>query len=355
MHAPRCLFVATAMLLWEQDLLAQSRADFDALAEGTSATTLVTPAGTFQDLVLDAAGTPGMFFVDDASASLPTYASRFSPPNVLAPGGFVAGPTLASTPVKSFRILLSQPASAIRVGVFVDTLPQANGVDVQFVSAGQVLFQSHIVPFVQSGWHADTVSACDHPGGPFDELRFVGQGSVDGGRFRCAIDTLVIANAPCGSAVSACAANVVGGCPCGKPPFPGPTGGCGHSAWGGLGGRLGASGISSLTVDEVLLNVVVLPRFATGILAQSTAITNGVVFGDGVLCLSPPRIRVLGMTMNDAGYQAYPWPWELPLSVRAGLTTPGARWYQFVFRDVASFCTPSTYNVTNGISIAWVP
>jgi hypothetical protein len=197
------------------------------------------------------------------------------------------------------------------------------------------------------------VVLCEHSAGPYDEIRFVGSGTTDGGRFRCAIDTLLIANAPCGPIPTMCAANVVGGCPCGNQPTGGPPSGCTHSF--GQGGKLTAAGTISITADGVVLGFIGLPASSTGVLAQSSGMTAGAPFGDGLLCLAPPRMRVLSLAVNGSGSSSYPLPGEMPLSVRAGLTTPGTRHYQFVYRNAAAFCTPSTYNVTNGVTIAWGP
>jgi hypothetical protein len=37
------------------------------------------------------------------------------------------------------------------------------------------------------------------------------------------------------------------------------------------------------------------------------------------------------------------------------VTAPGTRTYQLIYRDAASFCTPSAFNATNAVSIAWIP
>ena len=348
------ILIAISLTLLPRIAPAQTLSDFENLSEGFAATTLVTPAGTFQDLVLDAQGTPGTFYVDDASATLAGL-SRFTAPNVLAPGGYVPGGALASTPVKSFRILLTQPSTAIRIGLFLDSLPQGNRLYVSFMRNGQMGFVAILYPTGQ-GWVSRVLGSCNDPL-DFDEIQFLGDGDVDGGRFRCAIDTLVIGNVPCG-APSTCVADVIGGCPCGNQPNSQLPAGCAHSL--GQGGSLWATGIASLTVDEVVLHLDYLPPFSTGILAQSSSLTTGAIFGDGILCLGTPVSRVLSRAANGMGHATYPtagYPYsgELPLSVRAGVTTPGTRSFQFVYRNAATFCTTSTFNVTNGTTITWAP
>jgi hypothetical protein len=41
------------------------------------------------------------------------------------------------------------------------------------------------------------------------------------------------------------------------------------------------------------------------------------------------------------------------VSVRGGVTVPGVRTYQTWYRNASPFCTPSTFNLTNGLSILW--
>jgi hypothetical protein len=42
--------------------------------------------------------------------------------------------------------------------------------------------------------------------------------------------------------------------------------------------------------------------------------------------------------------------------VRGAVTTAGSvRNYQVWYRNAAAFCTPSTFNLTNGLSVTWQP
>jgi hypothetical protein len=43
------------------------------------------------------------------------------------------------------------------------------------------------------------------------------------------------------------------------------------------------------------------------------------------------------------------------VSVRREVLAPGVRTYQVWYRNAASFCTSSTFNLTNGLSIQWEP
>jgi hypothetical protein len=37
------------------------------------------------------------------------------------------------------------------------------------------------------------------------------------------------------------------------------------------------------------------------------------------------------------------------------VASPGLRTYQLWYRNAAVFCTTSTFNLTNGIEVSWVP
>ena len=38
-----------------------------------------------------------------------------------------------------------------------------------------------------------------------------------------------------------------------------------------------------------------------------------------------------------------------------GITQPGAYFYQSWYRNAAAFCTSSTFNLTNGVTVTWTP
>lgn len=327
----------------------QARTDFDSLTEGFVGPTLVTPAGTFLDLQLDTLGTPGNFAIENASGLLSAEA-RFSTPNVLGFGSFAPGNSVLTTPVSSFRVLLTHPASAIRLGLFLDITSPFNFILVEFYSGGVA---GATWAGSSSQYHVFDVSECDNPG-PYDEIRVRGMGTVDGGRFRGMLDTLVIANAPCDSAPTACAAGPLTACPCGNTPTSTTPMGCINSS-GTLGGVLGAGGIASLTVDEVQVNAVFLPVLTSGLLAASNTLTTGAVFGDGYSCLGPAPQRIAVRLANGAGLWSY-YPTTGPrFSVAAGMVAGTPRSFQLFYRDNAAFCTSATYNVTNAFTLTYAP
>lgn len=350
MNASRAWLVAATVLL-AHPVHAQARADFDALSEGFVGATLVTPAGTFRDLVLDAAGTLGPFAVDDGSATLAGL-PRFSAPNVLSLGAFTPGPALASAPVKSFRIVLPHFASAIRIGLFLDSLPAGNVVDVQFFTNGQPGPVTTIAGTGASGWTAQTIEAC---GGSavYDEVRFSGSGTVDGGRFHGAVDTFVMAVVECGAASHFCVPTP-GSCPCGNDPPGGPQqSGCGNSL--GQFGTLSMEGIPSIAVDEMIAHVSHVPPFSTGLLVQSRTAIPHVPFGDGSRCIGAPLTRLVRVQADGNGAVDYPHAGDTPLSLLGSIhgAGKGVILYQFVYRNQAAFCTSSTFNITNGCYLQW--
>jgi hypothetical protein len=80
----------------------------------------------------------------------------------------------------------------------------------------------------------------------------------------------------------------------------------------------------------------------------------GSLFGDGLRCAGGSVIR-LGTKTNVGGQSQYPVGGDLSVSVRGNVVAPGTRTYQCWYRNAAAFCTASTFNLSNGMSIAWQP
>jgi hypothetical protein len=53
------------------------------------------------------------------------------------------------------------------------------------------------------------------------------------------------------------------------------------------------------------------------------------------------------------GTSLYPAANDPELHVRGQIASPGVRTYQVWYRDTAAFCTPSPFNLTNGVQITW--
>jgi hypothetical protein len=59
--------------------------------------------------------------------------------------------------------------------------------------------------------------------------------------------------------------------------------------------------------------------------------------------------------VNAGGASSYPAAGDLPISLKGAVTAPGLRFYQTWYRNAASYCTPSTFNFTNGLVVLWNP
>jgi hypothetical protein len=162
----------------------------------------------------------------------------------------------------------------------------------------------------------------------------------------------VVYRAP-GAGLAFCAGDgSAGACPCGNLSAPGSGAGCANSL--GVGGLLAASGIASLAGDTLVLAGEGMPN-ATVLYFQGTTRQNGGTgspFGDGLRCAGGTVVR-LAATTNVAGASRYPFGPNAPVSVRGSVGTPGVRTYQAWYRNAASFCTGDTFNLTNGVEIAW--
>ncbi len=147
-------------------------------------------------------------------------------------------------------------------------------------------------------------------------------------------------------------------CPC----DPGQSGnageGCANSF--GTGGRISATGPASVNNDRVRLRVEGLPPATSALFFQGNvqqAGGAGVVFGDGLLCVTENIVRLGTRTtafgVAEFGYGVGADPL---VSVRGLLPgTGGTRHYQVWYRNSAAFCTAAVFNLSSGLTIAWTP
>jgi hypothetical protein len=142
-------------------------------------------------------------------------------------------------------------------------------------------------------------------------------------------------------------------CPCGNTGIKGH--GCGNTAFA-AGGLLTGTGVASVSADSVVLHGSALTS-ATCLYFQGTAVT-GVMFGDGLSCAGGPgSIRLGSKHATTTGTSFFPDVGDPKISVK-GLIPPGGgtRYYQMWYRDSSPvFCTPSTFNLTNGYAVVWTP
>jgi hypothetical protein len=144
-------------------------------------------------------------------------------------------------------------------------------------------------------------------------------------------------------------------CPCGNSSALGAGQGCTNSF--GSGARLTASGQFSVANDTLVLTCNGLPSTAAALFFQGTIQVGagaGAVFGDGLRCVMGTVIR-LHIETASGGVATYPHAGEPPVSV-AGSAPPNlSRLYQVWYRNAAPFCTSSTFNLSQGLSVPWQP
>jgi len=146
-----------------------------------------------------------------------------------------------------------------------------------------------------------------------------------------------------------CSAPMGAGCPCGNGSFLGA--GCANSV-NSNGGLLAQSGSASIANDTLTLlgsgmtnsNALYFQGTSFGYVAS--------VYGDGLRCVTGTVVR-LGTRTNSSGASQVPSLGGTSISTIGGVTTPGTRCYQVIYRDNGSFCTPSNFNATSGLAIAW--
>jgi hypothetical protein len=136
-------------------------------------------------------------------------------------------------------------------------------------------------------------------------------------------------------------------CPCGNSGAAG--NGCASSV-NASGAHLSGSGFASIAADSLVLGGSGMPNSACLFFQGTTQIDN--VFGDGKRCAGGAVVR-LGTKFNSGGASHYPSGTDAHVAVKGGVTTPGTRTYQIWYRNAAAFCTPSTFNLTNGQMVTW--
>jgi len=155
---------------------------------------------------------------------------------------------------------------------------------------------------------------------------------------------------PAWSITPYCFGNAGGfGCPCGNFGLAG--NGCANSG-NAFGAHLAGSGTPSVGADNFVLSGSGMPNGFV-MYFQGTAGAQA-PFGDGILCVGGAIIR-LGLEANVAGASQYPTGPDQPVSVK-GMTSAGVGYrYQAWYRDAIVYCTPSTFNLSNGVLAYWAP
>ncbi len=148
-----------------------------------------------------------------------------------------------------------------------------------------------------------------------------------------------------------------GNCPCGNQVPIGTDAGCRNSA--GTGGALRMTGTASVSADTVVLTASGFPPSSSLAIFWGAGLmyVSPVPFGDGLLCFQ--RSLELGVVAPSNGVATFGFgvPGTNLVSI-AGQVPPGGatRSYVVQYRDpLPDYCTTSAENVTNALSIRWLP
>ena len=147
-------------------------------------------------------------------------------------------------------------------------------------------------------------------------------------------------------------------CPCGNNSSADSLSGCLNSFSPTGGATLRATGAPSLSADTVVLHAGGLPLAGTLFFQGTTRQNggNGNAFGDGLRCAggSVFRLGTIGaMGVPGSGVASYPGTGDPPITLKGHVTSSGTRTYQACYRSAEQFCTPASFNLTNGLEITW--
>jgi hypothetical protein len=123
----------------------------------------------------------------------------------------------------------------------------------------------------------------------------------------------------------------------------------------GVGAVMTGSGTASVTSDNFVIGASGMPDSSAFYFQGTTRINAGLgsAFGDGLRCAGGVIVR-LGTKQNSNGASSYPGPGDMPIAIRGACTAGATRTYQSWYRNAAPFCTPSTFNLSNGIEVTWI-
>lgn len=140
-------------------------------------------------------------------------------------------------------------------------------------------------------------------------------------------------------------------CPCGNTSGTGAELGCVNST--GLGGRLMASGTSSLSAgDLVLAAEQIIPNQPALLFAGQNRVNGGagLPFGDGLRCAGTGVVRFSVQSADAAGSASWGPGLALPADWMPGDRSHFQAWY----RDPAGSPCGTGFNTTNGLTVLWV-
>ncbi len=140
-------------------------------------------------------------------------------------------------------------------------------------------------------------------------------------------------------------------CPCGNAGAAGR--GCANSSFA-AGAALTRTGLASIGNDTLALTASAMT--GPGLFFQANGLlASSAIFGDGLLCAGVGILR-MGVVFPTSGMAAYPGGLTPnPIHLAGAPVSPGdLKHYQCWYRDTIAFCTSATFNLTQGLSIAWV-
>jgi len=139
-------------------------------------------------------------------------------------------------------------------------------------------------------------------------------------------------------------------CPCANPSAPAELAGCRNSS--GFGGTLVGSGSTSVSADGLVLSGSQLPG-SLAVWFQGSGVSSH-TYGDGHRCIGGTLIR-LGFHNPVAGNASFPVGSDPKISVKGQVPAAGGpRYYQLFYRNLHGPCDSGT-NITNGVSVVWLP
>ena len=163
--------------------------------------------------------------------------------------------------------------------------------------------------------------------------------------------TIAENGAACAPGVAFCAGDgSAAACPCGNSSPAGSGAGCLNSL--GSGARLAGNGVPRLASDTLVLQGSGMPDSQALYFQGTTQVAQA--FGDGLRCAGGSILR-LGTRTNSGGTSSWPPTGDASVSVRGSVLAPGIRTYQVWYRNAALYCSPSTFNLTNGYLVTWLP
>jgi hypothetical protein len=139
--------------------------------------------------------------------------------------------------------------------------------------------------------------------------------------------------------------------PCGNPGTVG--NGCGNGS-DSAGANLSASGFPGVAADSISLEGSAAVPGQPGLFFQGdNAVNNGmgVFFGDGLRCAGMNVVRLQVVAADGSGDSQT----SAPIALTGGVGAGDTRHYQLWYRDPAGSPCGTTFNLTNGLTLNWLP